>query len=90
MHSCRVENGKITLVFEKSPNKEPFTFNVTVPDGRYNLRPINRNECERLQTLPDNYTKAISESKACDCIGNGWTVDVIAHILKHIGGSDNG
>ena len=79
-----VKNGEITMVFEKSPDKSPFTFSVSVPDGRYDLRPINRNECERLQTLPDNYTKAISEAKACDCLGNGWTVDVIAHILSGI------
>ena len=79
-----VENKQIAIVFEKSPNKSPFTFSVRVPDGRYDLRPINRNESERLQTLPDNYTKAITEAKACDCLGNGWTVDVIAHIFSHI------
>ena len=38
----------------------------------------------RLQTLPDNYTKAVSDSKAKKLLGNGWTVDVIAHILKNI------
>lgn len=79
-----VQDGKIVMVFKKSPNKSPFTFNVKIPDGRYNIRPISRNESERLQTVPDNYTKAISESKACDCLGNGWTVDVIAHIFKYI------
>jgi len=39
-------------------------------------------ECERLQTLPDNYTKHVSNSQRYKMIGNGWTVDVIAHILK--------
>lgn len=39
-------------------------------------------ECERLQTLPDNYTAGISESKRRNQIGNGWTVDVIAHIFE--------
>lgn len=77
-----VTDGKITMVFKKSPNKSPFTFNVKIPDGKYNIRPINRNETERLQNVPENYTRAISESKACDCLGNGWTVDVIAHIFK--------
>ena len=79
-----VQNGRITIVFEKSPDKRPFTFATQVPDGRYDLRPITRNESERLQTLPDNYTKAITEAKACDCLGNGWTVDVIAHIFSHM------
>ena len=40
-------------------------------------------ECERLQTLPDNYTAGISNTQRYKAIGNGWTVDVIAHILKH-------
>ena len=38
-------------------------------------------EYERLQTLPDNYTAGISDGHRYTCIGNGWTVDVIAHIF---------
>ena len=45
------------------------------------LMPI---EYERLQTLPDNYTDCVSDSRRYTAIGNGWTVDVIAHILKNI------
>jgi DNA (cytosine-5)-methyltransferase 3A len=41
-------------------------------------------ECERLQTMPDNYTNHVSNSQRYKMIGNGWTVDVIAHILKGI------
>jgi len=41
-------------------------------------------ECERLQTLPDNYTEGVSKTQRYKMIGNGWTVDVIAHILKGI------
>ena len=42
-------------------------------------------ECERLQTLPENYTQCIdSELRRKEAIGNGWTVDVIAHIFKGI------
>jgi DNA (cytosine-5)-methyltransferase 3A len=39
-------------------------------------------ECERLQTLPDGYTEGLVADKRKELIGNGWTVDVIAHILK--------
>ena len=39
-------------------------------------------ECERLQTVPDNYTKYVSNSQRFKMLGNGWTVDVIAHIFK--------
>lgn len=38
-------------------------------------------ECERLQTLPDNYTEGCSNTQRYKMIGNAWTVDVIAHIL---------
>ena len=41
-------------------------------------------EYERLQTLPDNYTDCVSNSQRYNTCGNGWTVDVIAHIFKHI------
>jgi DNA (cytosine-5)-methyltransferase 3A len=42
-------------------------------------------ECERLQTLPDNYTEGVSNTQRYRQIGNGWTVDVVAHILRGIG-----
>ena len=43
-------------------------------------------EAERLQTLPDNYTlyKGVPETQRYKCIGNGWTAEVIIHILSHI------
>lgn len=45
------------------------------------LTPI---EYERLQTLPDNYTAGVSDGARYTACGNGWTVDVIAHILTHL------
>lgn len=45
------------------------------------LMPI---EYERLQTLPDYYTEGISDSRRYTAIGNGWTVDVIAHIFSFL------
>jgi DNA (cytosine-5)-methyltransferase 3A len=46
------------------------------------VRKLTPLECERLQTLPDNYTAGLSDTARVKAIGNGWTVDVIAHILK--------
>lgn len=49
-------------------------------------------ECERLQNLPDNYTSGggkISKTQRYKCIGNSWTVDVIAHLLKGIKDNEN-
>lgn len=41
-------------------------------------------ECERLQTVPDNYTDGVSNTQRYKMLGNGWTVDVIKHIFKNI------
>lgn len=51
-------------------------------DGR--ARKLTPIEYERLQTLPDNYTACVADSHRYTAIGNGWTVDVIAHIFKQI------
>lgn len=56
--------------------------------GLYEVPPIIRKltpiECERLQTLPDNWTEGISNTQRYKAIGNWWTVDVIAHIFRYI------
>jgi len=48
------------------------------------LRRLTPNECEILQTIPLDYTKGVSDTQRYKMVGNGWTVDVIAHILKNI------
>lgn len=48
------------------------------------IRKFHPIECERLQTVPDNYTDGVSNTQRYKMLGNGWTVDVIAHILKSI------
>lgn len=59
-------------------------YKINLPDGQYTVRKLTPVECERLQTLPDNYSEGISNTQRCKCIGNGWTVDVIAHIFGFI------
>lgn len=51
------------------------------------VRKLTPVECERLQTLPDNYTKCVSNTQRYKALGNGWTVDVVAYILNHWKGS---
>ena len=46
------------------------------------IRKLTPIECERLQTMPDNYTAGVSDTQRYKMLGNGWTVDVIAHLLK--------
>lgn len=57
-------------------------------DGR--ARKLTPLEYERLQTLPDHYTAGVADSHRYKALGNGWTVDVIAHILSHIGAPAGG
>lgn len=57
-------------------------YKIDLPDGEYIIRKLTPIECERLQTLPDNYTAGISNSSRYKAIGNGWTCEVIAHILR--------
>lgn len=59
-------------------------YKVDLPDGDYIIRKLTPVKCERLQTLPDNWTAGVSNTQRYKAIGNGWTVDVIAHILKQI------
>lgn len=72
-------------------------YRIDLPDREYTVRKLTATEAERCQTLPDGYTamgtdstgKAfpISNTQRYSCIGNGWTVDVISHILGHIYGT---
>ena len=55
---------------------------IGLDDGYYAIRKLTVTECSRLQTLPDNYCKAVSKSQAYKGLGNGWTAEVIIHILS--------
>lgn len=46
------------------------------------IRYLNQTELERLQTLPEGYTQMLTRNQAANVIGDGWTVDVIAHIFS--------
>lgn len=51
---------------------------------KWKIRTLTPLECERLQTLPDNYTAGIDTTQRYKMLGNGWTVDVVAHIFRWI------
>lgn len=55
---------------------------MQIPDGLYNIRKLTVNECKRLQTVPDWYEFPVSNTQAYKMLGNGWTVEVIAHLIK--------
>jgi len=55
---------------------------------KIHFRKLTPLECERLQTVPDGYTEGVSNTQRYRMVGNGWTVDVIAHMLQYIGKDD--
>lgn len=73
-----VKDGKIIIKGKQYP--------IKLTDGYYIIRKLTVTECERLQTLPDGYTQkdpTVSARQAYKGIGNGWTAEVIIHILSN-------
>ena len=62
--------------------------NLLVTKTNNTIRPLTPLECERLQTVPDNYTSTVSKTQRLKMLGNGWTIDIVAHILKGIPNND--
>lgn len=69
-----VKGGLITIDGEQHP--------IKLEDGNYVIRKLTVKECCRLQTLPDDYCRAVSNTQAYKGLGNGWTAEVIIHILN--------
>lgn len=73
-----VRDGMITIKGKQYP--------IKLSDGFYIIRKLTVRECMRLQTVPDSYVFPVSDTQAYKMLGNGWTVDVIAHILSYCPG----
>lgn len=70
-----VKDGQIEVKGKKYP--------IKLSDGLYVVRKLSVDECKRLQTVPDWYDmNCISNSQAYKCLGNGWTIEVIAHLIR--------
>lgn len=88
--------GKTVCLSANGGGREAQTglYKIDLPDGDYTVRKLTPVEAERCQTLPDNYTCfgidnmgrkiKISNTQRYKCIRNGWTVDVISHILSFV------
>lgn len=70
-----VQDGQITIKGKQYP--------IKLADGFYIIRKLTVTECKRLQTVPEEYIFPVSDTQAYKMLGNGWTVDVIAHILHY-------
>ena len=94
-YMSRLRNGKPRWEYHTNPldgKSACLTANMYkgVPYGvikelKRRLTPI---ECERLQSVPDNYTEGVSNTQRFKMLGNGWTIDVIAHILNEMRHAD--
>ena len=90
-YMSRLRNGKPRWEYHTNPldgKSACLTANMYkgVPYGvikelKRRLTPV---ECERLQSVPDNYTEGVSNTQRFKMLGNGWTIDVIAHILNEM------
>ena len=70
-----VRNGLITIKDKQYP--------IKLADGFYIIRKLTVSECMRLQTVPEWYDfSVISNSQAYKCLGNGWSIDVIVHLIE--------
>ena len=69
-----VSNEMITIKGKEYP--------IALSDGYYRIRKLTPIECERLQTMPDEYTEGVSNTQRYKGLGNGWTAEVIIHILQ--------
>lgn len=79
-YSIEVENKSV--VVEKNEIKKKYI--IDLPDGKYKIRNLTTVERRRLQTIPDWYKMQGRVSKDLRLLGNGWTVEVIKHILSNI------
>ena len=77
-----VRDGKIRIGDKEYP--------IKLRDGCYIIRKLTVAECRRLQTVPESYVFPVSDTQAYKMLGNGWTVDVIAHLLSHFEGLTEG
>lgn len=90
------ENGVPTKTISSSDNKTYKVYSVSngtigikdkdypikLQDGYYIIRKLSVNECKRLQQVPDWYEFPVSDSQAYKQLGNGWSIEVILHLIK--------
>lgn len=83
-----VRDGKICVMVNQKGETERVEkwFPIKLADGFYIIRKLTVTDCMRLQTVPESYVFPVSPTQAYIMLGNGWTVDVIAHIMSHFTG----
>lgn len=75
----------LTLAQGRAGSSEEYMDSVSkIANITSRIRRLTPIECERLQTVSDNYTASVSDSQRYRMIGNGWTIEVIAYLFKYL------
>lgn len=82
------QRGRVYDIEGNCPTICATLFDLNITKDHKTYRKLTINECERLQGVPEGYTSCVSKNEAGKMLGNGWTVDVIAHIFKSINNNE--
>jgi DNA-cytosine methyltransferase len=85
---CRDKAQTILATIHKENYKSMIKRNKLGLINALSYRKLTPVECERLQTVPDNYTSAVSNTQRYKMLGNGWNVDTIVHLFKPLKDAD--
>lgn len=83
---CVAEYERITSGKRKVTAKELDNYDGHIFDG---VRYLNQEEIEKCHCVPQGYTKCLTRNQAADVVGNGWQIDVIAHMFRNISTGQN-
>lgn len=86
LYAIPIEEGKAQKIYEVKDGLISINgndFPIKLQDGLYAIRKLTVIEAARLQTMPDNYCRAVSDTQAYKALGNGWTAEVIIHLLSY-------
>ena len=75
---------KVYRVKDKTIEIKGKTYPIKLVDGYYIIRKLTVNECKRLQTVPEWFEFPVSDTQAYKMLGNGWTVEVIMHLINSV------
>lgn len=86
LYAIPIEEGKAQKIYEVKDgliNINGNDFPIKLQDGLYAIRKLTVTEAARLQTMPDDYCQAVSDTQAYKALGNGWTAEVIIYLLSY-------
>lgn len=78
------QRGRVYDINGNCPTICATLFDLNITDNHETYRKLTISECEKLQGVPNGYTKSVTKAHAGEMLGNGWTVDVVQHILSGI------